>query len=134
MGRAILNICIVFAQLERESIQQRVQDVFYSRCSKGYYKRGRPAYGFDLEPIVINGIKTKKMVENASMGYALLMYEMYAVPEASYSDISRYFVEKNILVYGKTLKRGFIAQLLRNPVYVQADMDVTSISKRRARK
>lgn len=26
MGRAMLNICIVFAQLERESIQMRVQD------------------------------------------------------------------------------------------------------------
>ncbi len=124
MGRAMLNICIVFAQLERESIQQRVQDAFYSRCSKGYYMRGRPAYGFSLEPIVINGIKTKKLVENASMDYALLIYEMYEVPEASYGDISRYFAENNILVYGKTLKRGFIAQLLRNPVYVQADMDV----------
>lgn len=32
MGRAMLNICIVFAQLERESIQMRVQDAFYSRC------------------------------------------------------------------------------------------------------
>ena len=41
MGRAMLNICIVFAQLERESIQMRVQDAFYSRCTKGYYMRGR---------------------------------------------------------------------------------------------
>lgn len=40
MGRAMLNICIVFAQLERESIQMRVQDAFYSRCTKGYYMRG----------------------------------------------------------------------------------------------
>ena len=47
MGRAMLNICIVFAQLERESIQMRVQDAFYSRCTKGYYMRGRTPYGFD---------------------------------------------------------------------------------------
>ena len=59
MGRAMLNICIVFAQLERESIQMRVTDAFYSRCAKGYYMRGRAAYGFDLEPIVMDGIKTK---------------------------------------------------------------------------
>ena len=50
MGRAMLNICIVFAQLERESIQMRVQDAFYSRCTKGYYMRGRTPYGFDTEP------------------------------------------------------------------------------------
>ena len=34
MGRAMLNICIVFAQLERETIQKRVTDAYYSRCLK----------------------------------------------------------------------------------------------------
>lgn len=55
--------------------------------------RGRSAYGFDLEPIAINGIKTKKLVENESMSYALLMYE---VPETSYGDISRYFAKHHV--------------------------------------
>lgn len=124
MGRAMLNICIVFAQLERESIQMRVQDAFYSRCSKGYYMRGRAPYGFDTEPIVMDGIKTKRLVETAEMEYVKLMYELYAQSETSYGDIARYFTENDIQVYGKTLKRGFLAQLLRNPVYVQADMDI----------
>ena len=124
MGRAMLNICIVFAQLERESIQMRVQDAFYSRCSKGYYMRGRAPYGFDTEPIVMDGIKTKRLVEAPEMDYVRRMYEMYAEPGISYGDIARYFAENGIEVYGKTLKRGFVAQLLRNPVYVQADMDI----------
>lgn len=124
MGRAMLNICIVFAQLERESIQMRVQDAFYSRCSKGYYMRGRAPYGFDTESIVMDGVKTKRLVENAEMAYAKLIYEMYAQPEISYGDITRHFAENEIQVYGKTLKRGFVAQLLKNPVYVQADMDI----------
>ena len=124
MGRAMLNICIVFAQLERESIQMRVQDAFYSRCSKGYYMRGRAPYGFDTEPIVMDGIKTKRLVEAPEMDYVRRMYEMYAEPGVSYGDIARYFAENGIEVYGKTLKRGFVAQLLRNPVYVQADMDI----------
>ena len=124
MGRAMLNICIVFAQLERESIQMRVQDAFYSRCSKGYYMRGRAPYGFDTEPIVMDGIKTKRLVEAPEMDYVRRMYEMYAEPGVSYGDIARYFAENGIEVYGKTLKRGFVAQLLRNPVYVQADVDI----------
>ena len=124
MGRAMLNICIVFAQLERESIQMRVQDAFYSRCSKGYYMRGRAPYGFDTESIVMDGVKTKRLVENAEMKYAKSIYEMYAKPETSYGDIARYFAEHGIQVYGKTLKRGFVAQLLKNPVYVQADMAI----------
>ena len=124
MGRAMLNICIVFAQLERESIQMRVQDAFYSRCTKGYYMRGRTPYGFDTEPIVMDGIKTKKLVENAEMDFAELMYQMYAEPSSSYGDITRYFVKNSIDVYGKALQRAFISKLLRNPVYVQADMDI----------
>ena len=36
MGRAMLNICIVFAQLERETIQKRVSDAYYSRSQRGF--------------------------------------------------------------------------------------------------
>ncbi len=31
MGRAMLDICIVFAQLEREAIQKRVADACFAR-------------------------------------------------------------------------------------------------------
>ena len=127
MGRAMLNICIVFAQLERESIQMRVQDAFYSRCTKGYYMRGRTPYGFDTEPIVMDGIKTKKLVETPEMDFAELMFQMYAEPGNSYGDITRYFVKNSIKVYDKALQRAFISKLLRNPVYVQADMDLSLI-------
>ena len=34
MGRAMLNICIVFAQLERETIQKRVTDAYYSQIGR----------------------------------------------------------------------------------------------------
>ena len=86
--------------------------------------RGRTPYGFDTEPIVMDGIKTKKLVENAEMDFAELMFQMYAEPGNSYGDITRYFVKHSIKVYDKALQRGFISKLLRNPVYVQADMDI----------
>ena len=62
MGRAMLNICIVFAQLERETIQKRVTDAYYSRCLKGFHMSGQAPYGYQLEPTVVEGIRTKKMV------------------------------------------------------------------------
>ena len=40
MGRAMLNICIVFAQLERETIQKRVTDAYYSRSQRGFKMGG----------------------------------------------------------------------------------------------
>lgn len=41
MGRAMLNICAVFAQLERETIQKRVTDAYLSRSRKSFYMGGR---------------------------------------------------------------------------------------------
>lgn len=58
MGRAMLNICIVFAQLERETIQKRVTDAYFSRSQKSFYMGGRVPYGFQLVPTTIEGIKT----------------------------------------------------------------------------
>ena len=59
MGRAMLNICIVFAQLERESIQMRVTDAFYSRCAKGYYMRGRRLTVLTWSPSLWTGSRQK---------------------------------------------------------------------------
>ena len=37
IGRAMLNICIVFAQLERETIKKRETEAYYSRNKKGFF-------------------------------------------------------------------------------------------------
>lgn len=68
MGRAMLNICIVFAQLERETIQKRVCDAYYSRSQKGFHMGGKAPYGYRLEEIVMDGIHTKKLVEKPEEG------------------------------------------------------------------
>lgn len=82
MGRAMLNICIVFAQLERETIQKRVTDAYYSRCLKGFHMSGQAPYGYQLEPTVVEGIRTKKMVADPiAADHVRLMFEMYAEPE-----------------------------------------------------
>lgn len=130
MGRAMLNICIVFAQLERETIQKRVTDAYYSRCLKGFHMSGQAPYGFRLEPTVIEGIHTKMMVPDpVAADHVRLMFEMYAEPETSFGDITRYFEENDIKVYGKSMFRTFLSQLLRNPVYTQADLEIYEFFK-----
>ena len=130
MGRAMLNICIVFAQLERETIQKRVTDAYYSRSQRGFKMGGKAPYGFHTEPIKMDGINTKKLVVNPDEAANIrLMFEMYAQPTTSYGDITRYFAEQGILFNGKELIRPTLAQMLRNPVYVQADLDVYEFFK-----
>ena len=73
MGRAMLNICIVFAK--------RVTDAYYSRCLKGFHMSGQAPYGYQLEPTVVEGIRTKKMVADpVAADHVRLMFEMYAEP------------------------------------------------------
>ena len=58
-----------------------------------------------------------------------LMFEMYAEPETSFGDITRDFVEHDIKIYGKSMFRTFLSQLLRNPVYAQADLELYEFFK-----
>ncbi|MEE0224180.1 MAG: recombinase family protein, partial [Acutalibacteraceae bacterium] len=126
----MLNICIVFAQLERETIQKRVTEAYYSRSQRGFKMGGKAPYGFHTEPIKMDGINTKKLVVNPDEAANIqLIFEMYAQPTTSYGDITRYFAEQGILFYGKELIRPTLAQMLRNPVYVQADLDVYEFFK-----
>ena len=58
MGRAMLSICVVFAQLERETIQQRVYDAYHARCRQGFYMGGRIPLGYRLTKHTISGKHT----------------------------------------------------------------------------
>lgn len=130
MGRAMLNICIVFAQLERETTQQRVTDAYYSRCQKGFYMGGRIPYGFKKVPAVIHGVKSSMyeiLPEEAEQ--IKLMYQLYSEPQTSYGDIIQYFSQHGILKNGKQWGRTRLTEYLRNPVYVKADQSIFDFYK-----
>ena len=91
---------------------------------------GQAPYGFELEPTVVEGIRTKMMAADpVAANHVRLMFEMYAEPETSFGDITRYFEEQGIKIYGKSLTRPFLSQLLRNPVYAQADLELYEFFK-----
>lgn len=100
MGRAMLNICIVFAQLERETIQKRVQDAWHSRCQRGFKMGGKTPYGFRTEPYVMDGVRTKKLTADGMRTY-----------------------------HGRPLSRATLSVILRNPIYVMADLDIYEFYK-----
>lgn len=60
-------------------------------------------HGFDLEPTVIENICTKMMVADlVAANHVRLMSEMYAEPETSFGNITQYFEEQGIRIYGKS--------------------------------
>ncbi len=125
MGRAMLNICIVFAQLERETIQQRVTDTYAARSRKGFYMGGRLPLGYRLEPFFIDGKKTSRYVVVPEEAKIIeQMYRLYTRPEASCMDIVKYFNEHQILnphTKNGEWSRSRISEIIKNPIYVKAD-------------
>ena len=126
IGRAMLNICIVFAQLERETIQKRVTDAYYARCKHGFYMGGRIPYGYRLTNTVIDNVRTSMYEEVPEESEQLkLIYSLYADTEYSLGDIVRYLNEHRIKnLRGANWNTARISEMLRNPVYVKADIDV----------
>ena len=104
IGRAMLNICIVFAQLERETIQKRVTDAYYARNKRGFYMGGRIPYGYRLKSTVIDNIRTSMYEEVPEESEQLkLIYSMYADPSNSLGDIIRYLNKHGIKHFARQL-------------------------------
>ena len=131
VGRAMLNICIVFAQLERETIQQRVADAYSARCKKGLYMGGKIPYGFSKVPIVLQGIHTSKYVRVDSEAEDIQkIYEMYSSPTVTLGDVLRELNKDSPYnKRGKPWSTARISELIRNPVYCKADYSIYEFYK-----
>lgn len=127
IGKAMLNIIMVFAQLERETIQKRIKDNYYSRGKKGFFLGGKTPYGYKKDKITIDGKKVSVLTKNNKEIDTLKnIFDLYAHnPSMSLGKISRYLNKKNIPApRGGSWESTKIQRILRNPVYVKADADV----------
>ena len=76
MGKATLQIIMVFAELERSMIQKRVHDNFYERGKKGLFLAGVAPFGFRKIPVTIDGIHTQKLEADEEMYKNYLRYSL----------------------------------------------------------
>ncbi len=90
----MLNLCAVFAQLERETIQKRVSDAYRSRSQKGFYMGGRVPFGFRVEQIKMDGISTSRYQPvKEEIRWVKEMFSFYAQQEASLGELAQYLKE-----------------------------------------
>lgn len=131
IGRAMLNLCAVFAQLERETIQKRVSDAYRSRSQKGFYMGGRVPYGFCIESAKIDGIATRRYCPvEEEISWVKKMFAFYAQQEAGLGELARYLERQGAVNRkGKLFTSARLGELLRNPIYVKADVLVYEFFK-----
>ncbi len=132
MGRAMLNICVVFAQLERETIQQRVIDAYASRSKKGFYMGGKIPYGFSKTPIVIDGVKTSMYVQEPDEAADIsLIYELYSRPSATLGDVLRELNARGLNTNrrGQHWNTARLSEMMRNSIYTTNDISIYEFFK-----
>lgn len=118
IGRAMMGILAVFAQMERENIQQRVKDSYYNRIQDGRWSGGPAPFGY------VNGKNeygTSTLIPDENLEAVKLAFDMYA----SSVNISLSQIADELRNRGYTSKSiinvSTISRLLRNPIYAVAD-------------
>lgn len=129
MGKAMMYIASVFAQLERETIAERVRDNMLMLARTGRWLGGTTPTGFTsekLQEIIIDGkVKTScKLKDNPDELHAVdTMFEKF-LELRSVSGVSKYLIKQGIKSRnGKYYSLLGIKQILQNPVYCIADKD-----------
>jgi hypothetical protein len=82
-------------------------------------------YGFHYEPYEIDGIHTKRLVENPEeLVFVKKIYEMYALPQTTYVEIKRYLDEHGVRTNGKCISQPTLKRILSDPAFVLADQSI----------
>ena len=121
MGRAMMQIIAVFAQMERETIQQRVKDNYYYRIADGRWAGGIAPYGYRNARTEKN-VPTLEPVEK-ELDLVMNVFALYdGVSHLSLSAISTWLYDHGY----RTRKGGkftstALSRMMQNPVYAKAD-------------
>lgn len=129
MGRAMMYIASVFAQLERETIAERVRDNMLMLARTGRWLGGTTPTGFSsekTEEIIMDGkVKTscKLIWDSTEIETVIIIYEKYMELQ-SVAGVGKFLIKEKIKSRnGKFFSLPGIKDILSNPVYCIADMD-----------
>lgn len=125
-GDVILKILMVFAEFERTSIINRVRDAYQKRSDMGFYMGGRQQYGFELNDTLIDDKRTKMLVPiERQMDHVRFIYTLYSSENVSLRKVQKALTQNGLLQdTGQVWSASKINAILKNPVYVKADIDI----------
>ena len=126
MGRAMLNIIMVFAQLERETTAERVRDNYYQRAKLGSWPGGPAPYGFSIGRLPgADGRLAPALIPNEHMAAVEEIFSAYLGPDASLGSVARGLNARGVPAPTRaTWDNVALSRILHSPLYVMADEDV----------
>lgn len=130
IGQAMLSIIMVFAELERKTIQQRITDNYYQRGKKAMYLGGTTPYGFDIKPSTIDGLKTSILIPNEHIEIVKRIFDLYANSDLALGRIAKDFNWEGLKTPNDSDWTNLaIRRTVKNGVYVKADVDIYNYYK-----
>ena len=126
MGRAMLNIIMVFAQLERETTAERVRDNYYQRAKLGAWPGGPAPYGFTIGKLPgPDGNLLPGLLPNEQAPVVERIFRDYAQEGASLGSVARALNADGIPAPRRaTWDNVSLSRMLHSPLYVMADEDI----------
>lgn len=135
MGRAMLMITMTFAQLERETIAERIRDNMMELAKTGRWLGGNTPMGFEsekMERFNINGKKVslyKLSPINDEIEIIKLIYDKY-LELKSLTTLETFLLNNNLKTRRECdFARWGLKKILTNPVYAIADKDMFNYFK-----
>lgn len=128
MGRAMMYIASVFAQLERETIAERIRDNMIELAKDGRWLGGNPPTGYKsvetTGSVTVDGKKRKARMLEVIPAEAELVHMIFEkfLEFRSLTKTETYLIQNNYFSKtGKRFTRFAIKNILSNPVYLIAD-------------
>jgi DNA invertase Pin-like site-specific DNA recombinase len=125
MGRAMINIIMVFAQLERETIAGRIKDAYFARAKIGAYLGGGMPLGYTTEKRVFDGKEMSILIPGDTAEIVKDIFRMYTAQRTSLTAIAKMLNDKGIKTSkGNPFRSHGVRRILRNPLYTAATPDI----------
>jgi len=121
IGRAMISLLGVFAQMERETIAERIRDKMSASRRRGLWQGGRPLLGYDV-------VAKKLVVNEAEAGHVRAIFETFLRTKslvATLADLDRrgirnksWTTQQGRAVTGSAFDANTLRSLLGNVVYL----------------
>lgn len=123
IGRAMMYISSVFAQMERETIAERVKDGMIDLSKTGKWAGGRAPLGYKRDRVTIdNKSHTILVPDPEGIRIFKIIVDTFLGDTMSLGTLERRFAEQNITsLYGNRFSSANMHRILKNPTYCTAD-------------
>ncbi len=131
LGRAMMYICSVFAQMERETIAERITDNMLELSKSGKWAGGKAPIGFKREKVTIGNKSHTILVENPDeIPFLNMVTDTFLEGNYSLTRLETYFRKSGIkTLNGCYLSSPQLYSILKNPHYAPADTDTLNYFK-----